>query len=281
MSKKGLRSAQGLFQESPAPKVSRNDNASVKERSADDRVETDDGDDDINLSKAAMRYLENLLASHEKRLTDRFELSEQKLLDKISSLERKVEEKDTVIQELQADNTKKDSQLSVIRAANDHLMLSHDDLEQYGRRYNVRIEGIEYDERETTEQLKVKVENTLKRIGVEVKPDILDRFHRSGKPYSKNGKRYAQTIIRFRYWKPRFQAQKAKKFVRDSKIPVQIRNDLTKRRHALMKRAIELMPDRKDLFTFADANSNLVIRDGDNLYKYNTEEELIDILKDL
>ena len=94
---------------------------------------------------------------------------------------------------------------------------------------NVRLEGIEYKENETNEELKVKIENVLKVAGEDVKPDILDRYHRSGKPYTtKGGTSIAQTIVRFRYWKPRSQIQRAKKSVRERKLPFQIRNDLTK-----------------------------------------------------
>ena len=57
-----------------------------------------------------------------------------------------------------------------------------------------------------------------------------------------------------------------------------IRNDLTSRRHALYKKAVELLPDQKGTFAFADVNSNLVIRHKGNLYHFNTEQELLEIV---
>ena len=285
---KGLRSKLVLPSELPASECSRDDGTlremvvhEIDNMTDHDPANRSSAVKNVELSDAVMKYFENLLLSHEKRLTDRMEKSERVLIDRIAVLEKKLEEKDKVIDDLRAGRIKTDSTLAVVRAANEHLMLELDDLQQYGRRYNVRIEGIEYDDKETESGLKTKIEETLKVIGVDVKPDILDRYHRSGAPYTKNGKRYAQTIIRFRYWKPRHQAQMAKKFVRDEKIAVQIRNDLTKRRHGLRKRAIDQLPKREHLFTFADANSNLVIRDGNQLYYYNTGAELDDILSNL
>ena len=143
------------------------------------------------------------------------------------------------------------------------------------------IDGIEYDEKESTEELKLKIDNALVSIGVEKRSDMYSRFHRSSKPYTKNGKRYAQTIVRFRYWSPRLQAQKGKKVARDKKLIFQVRNDLTRRRYNLMRVAVANLPKRKDTFTFADANSNLAIRDGDDVFYYNTEKELDDILRQL
>ena len=146
---------------------------------------------------------------------------------------------------------------------------------------NVRLEGIEYTDNESEDQLKVKIENSLKDVGVDITNDMFVRFHRSDRPYVKNGKTFAQTIVRFSYWKPRLQAQRGKKIAREKKLPLQVRNDLTKRRYGLMRSAIDQLPARKDLFTYADANSNLVIRDGKNLHYYNSEDELNDIIRNI
>ena len=46
-----------------------------------------------------------------------------------------------------------------------------------------------------------------------------------------------------------------------------------------MRSAAALLPKRKDLFTYADENSNLVIRDGSSAYHYNSEEEMHEIIR--
>ena len=264
------------------------------------------------ISEPVMRYLEALFAKQEATLKKRFAENENTLLQKISDLEKVVEAKENSISELKekvaaleasenvipalkervdvleakvntihALEKKVDeigSNLHVVRAANSHLMLEIDDLQQYGRRMTVRIEGIEYSEKETDADLRNKIEVALASVNVDITPGMFVRYHRSGKPYVRDGKRVAQTIVRFSHWKPRLQAQKGKRIARENELDIMIRNDLTKRRHALLRKAISMLPKREDVFTFADSNSNLIIRDGEAYYHYNTEHELHDII---
>ena len=114
---------------------------------------------------------------------------------------------------------------------------------------NVRIEGIEYDHAETPDQLAAKIKDALDDVGVDIQPNMMVRFHRSGRPYQKDGKTVAHTIIRFSHWKQRLQVHRSKKTVREKKLPIQIRNDFTKQRYSLMRTAASLLPKREDLFT--------------------------------
>ena len=177
------------------------------------------------ISESVMRYQEGLLQSHERNLTERFAMTESKQLAKIDYLETKIAEKDVVITDLQSSTsslekkvTQIENQMAVVRAANSKLLIDQDDLQQYGRRTNIRIEGIEFKDNESSDDLKVKIEQTLQSVGVDVRDDLLERYHRSGAPYHYNGKRVAQTIVRLRFWKQRFQAQRGKKVARDNKI---------------------------------------------------------------
>ena len=51
-----------------------------------------------------------------------------------------------------------EQQLSVVGAVNNNLITTQDDLQQYGRRTNIRIEGLEYEDGETSDGLKAKIE---------------------------------------------------------------------------------------------------------------------------
>ena len=269
-----------------------NVNASVNEISVSDGCDAVKNDE-VEINEGAMRHIEGLLEkimgsmkNHELRLAERFTESETRLLERIDSLELKIAEKDELINDLRQSNvdlekrmSQMESQVAIVRAANKNLIIDQDDLQQYGRRTNIRLEGLEYEERETHCQLKAKVEDALKSVGVDMKDGLLERFHRSGAPYVYNGKRVAQTIIRLRYWEQRVQAQQGKKVARENNLPVMIRNDLTKRRQFLLKRATDLLPKRKGTFAFANINSNLVVRDGELLHSFNTEQELDDILR--
>ena len=238
------------------------------------------------ISEGVMRYLENLLKIHERNLSARFEATEKTLLARIDCLETIIAEKDSVIADLQVTTgslqtkiSHIEDQVAIVRAANNRLLIEHDDLQQYGRRTNIRIEGIEYMENETQSDLKSKIEDALTSVGVDVREDLLERFHRSGAPYIYKEKRIAQTIVRLRFWDQRFQAQKGKTFARENNLPIMIRNDLTRRRHNLLKRATESLARHKEVFAFADVNSNLVLRYANKLHPFNTEEDLDMILK--
>ena len=98
----------------------------------------------IEISEGAMTYLEDLLRCHERKLTERFAETEKKLLDKIDSLETKLEEKDQVIADLQSSSgtmqtkiTQIESKVAIIEAVNKKLLIDNDDLQQYGRRTNI------------------------------------------------------------------------------------------------------------------------------------------------
>ena len=113
------------------------------------------------ISDGVKQYLEQLLASHEQNLMSRFQKSEEKLLLKIGELEGKISEKDETIALMKTENgvlakriTSVESQVAIVRAVNENLIIQKDDLEQYGRRTSIRIEGLEYEQGETGEQLK-------------------------------------------------------------------------------------------------------------------------------
>ena len=72
------------------------------------------------------------------------------------------------------------------------------DLEQYGRKNMMRIEGIELSDDESPTQLTKKVTDTLNSMGAEVTAEDFFRLHRSGRAHMKNGRRVAQSIVRFK-----------------------------------------------------------------------------------
>ena len=57
-----------------------------------------------------------------------------------------------------------------------------DNLQQYQRRRNIRIEGIETIEGETEEKLFDKIQSTLQEVDVNIEERDVIRFHRSAKP---------------------------------------------------------------------------------------------------
>ena len=153
-----------------------------------------------------------------------------------------------------------------------------DDTEQYNRRLCLRINGIPPvadGERETAEMCLEKVQNAFKELEVEVPDTIIDRAHRIGKPRIVKGRKVHQVIVRFTTWRHRTLVYRARKKCPNYKIKL----DLTKRRIDIIQKATSLLEEKKLGFAFADINCRLSAKIGDTFEHFNSEEELLNIMR--
>ena len=116
-----------------------------------------------------------------------------------------------------------------------------DDLQQYGRRSSVRIEGIVFDQGETPAQLRQKVKDNVAELGITMEDVDIFRLHRSSRPKRcdrrKDGTMIAQTLVKLRSWDIREALHYANKTAREKKVKIRVHHDLTKRRYGLLSRA--------------------------------------------
>ena len=144
-----------------------------------------------------------------------------------------------------------------------------DDNEQYSRRSCIRINGIEYQDGEKTEDVAIKIKECYEKIGIPYDATNIDRTHRIGKSYvdKVSGKMVKQIIVKFRSWSARtkfFQAR-PKSFENGIKKPgprsFGVTIDLTKRRYALLNDAKGIIDNYPEAnYAFADVNCSLAIR---------------------
>ena len=108
-----------------------------------------------------------------------------------------------------------------------------DDLEQYGRRLCLRIDGIKSSKDETSDQVLQIVKDKIKEANVEIPDLVLDRAHRVGKNYKdRNSQESCQSIIvRFSTFRHRTLLYRARKQFEGK---CQIKLDLTKKRYAIL-----------------------------------------------
>ena len=106
----------------------------------------------------------------------------------------------------------------------------NDKLEQYSRRDNLRISGIEEDADETEEVLEAKVIELAENIGVKLKSEEISVAHRLGKP--RDGGR--PLIVRFCQRKKRNEMMINKKKLKGRERKVYINEDLTSLRATMM-----------------------------------------------
>lgn len=141
-------------------------------------------------------------------------------------------------------------------------------MEQYGRRMNVRIAGINESENEDTDQV---VMDFAKSINVNIRPEDIDRCHRvkrrerelnpNAGPRSQIDTRPLEIIVKFTNSKARLALMKGRDTLRKSMSNIFINEDLTAGRKELTYECRKLRRDNKirRVWTF---NGNVYIRDN-------------------
>ena len=213
------------------------------------------------------------------------ELKELKtgLTQQLQNLQSSIDLKDAKIKHLEDGlvsavqrNLKLESDIATIHS---NLDTRIDDLEQHGRKMCLRIEGIEVEENESNSILTTKVEKTLQLLGAKVSKADFVRLHRSSRTRLSDGRKVAQTIVRFRDWSARAEAYSTrfngtKKERMDR--PFYVRLDLTKRRLALFKQAQQSLHGHPTSHVDSNADCKLFILNRLTRKKsfFNTETEL-------
>lgn len=116
-----------------------------------------------------------------------------------------------------------------------------DEIEQYGRRQNLRIFGIDEKKNENTEELVLNIFNN--KMGINIQPHMIQRSHRVGKPAPNKNR---AIIIKFQSYKDRNLVYRNKKNLKGSIIS--IKEDLTPQRQRLLKEALTIL-DKKHIWT--------------------------------
>ena len=131
--------------------------------------------------------IDERLSALETRVVDRVTAVEgemtamkQAVAERFNALESRVAAKEKAMGKVEENVSAQRQEIFFLRNENDRLSVQNDDLEQYGRRMNIRIDGISYDHEESQQQLKSKIEEVLKSVGVSVYDNMFVRFNRSG-----------------------------------------------------------------------------------------------------
>ena len=161
-----------------------------------------------------------------------------------------------------------------------------DDLEQYGRRMNVRVEGVPYNRGESEDELFAGINEKLQLVNAEIAREDVVRFHRSAAPKLNNDNILTtQCIVKFAKWAPRRTMQGVNKLAREKNACVRVHHDLTYRRYSLLAKARTQIKDTlghvDETFAFVNVNSNLKIRSQRTVLDFNTEQQLASIVGDL
>ena len=230
----------------------------------------------MEISEGVKQYLDDLLRTYSDELKS--EIEDLKLL--VSKKNEQIRELNEKVIEVVQRNVQVSDELNQLR---ERSYVKIDDLEQYGRKNSLRIEGIAVADKETSSQLTDKVVATLNSMGAAVTSSDFFRLHRSGKPHTKGGRRVAQTIVRFQSWEARTRAYKTRFFGTSEERkerPYFVRQDLTKRRLSLLNSAQNALHDHPFAHAYSDGECNLlaVNRSTKEKFRFNTTFELHEAL---
>ena len=121
----------------------------------------------------------------------------------IATQERKIVELESTVTILQ-------KHVSHLKQAQNEKL---DDLEQYGRRLCVRIDGVPEITNETNEQVFEYVTGKIKETGEDIPNVVIDRAHRIGKSYDDriSNKKCKSIIVRFTTFRHRTMFYRSRK----------------------------------------------------------------------
>ena len=154
-----------------------------------------------------------------------------------------------------------------------------DELEQYGRRVCLHIEGVEHQANEKSEDVLEKVVNIIKESETEIPESALDRAHRIGATYTENNtrKKMQSIIFRFTTFRHRTFLYANRKNIKSG---ARIRLDLTNDCYNLLVSARKRVNNCPEvIYVYADINCRLKVKLADESHKFfESMEELNGIL---
>ena len=133
-----------------------------------------------------------------------------------------------------------------------------EELEQYGRRLCLRIEGVPSAEKEASEEVLVKVKCLVSESGCDIPDVVIDRAHRIGKGYTdkKSNLSCKSITVRFTTFRHRTMLYRNRNKLKKAKVKL----DLTKKRYDIYTDAINFAKNYSIVnFVMVDINCRLKV----------------------
>ena len=167
-----------------------------------------------------------------------------------------------------------EAMVSELHKLNIENQTNNEDLEQYGRRLCLRIDGVQVVENETSVDVLASVKKLFDDAQVEISNAVIDRARRIGGNYvdRKSKKSCKSIIVRFTTFRHRTMFYRAKSKLKNG---TRVKRDLTKSRLTLLNKANEHVQNIPSInFCYADVNCRLKVKLKDAKQSF---EELQDI----
>lgn len=199
---------------------------------------------------------------NEKLITQDTKLKElcSSLLEQVKTeIMKEIKNQNGRIEKLESDKAMLQKQIEEIRKQSEKNQESIEELEQYGRRLCLRIDGVPAETDETSEDVLKKITGMCKEAKLDIPDVVIDRAHRIGNEYENNfNVKCKSIIVRFTTFRHRTRFYRAKK---KFKKGIKVKLDLTKKRHKLLVEANKYC-EKSNLvkFCYADVNCRLKVK---------------------
>ena len=183
--------------------------------------------------------------------------------------------------QLDSENKMLKKQLVELRELNINNQSRNEELEQYGRRLCLRIDGVPTVKNESSDDVLQFTKSLFKEAKVEVPDNVLSRAHRIGPSYTDRitSKKYKSIIARYTTFRHRTLFYKARKHLKSG---FKVKLHLTKSRFNLLKKANDHVKEIPAIsFCYADVNCRLRVKFHDAKQEdifFSTFDELRDIV---
>lgn len=151
-----------------------------------------------------------------------------------------------------------------------------DDNEQYSRKVNLTIDGIEVGEGDSPKIILQIIKDRVKALHLDIRDWEFDRAHRIGKKYMKKGKTYQKVILRLCSWRCRNEI-----YINRKQLHFFVSADLTDARQKTLdfaRNQLEIDPSAKRVidYIFVDDNCKLKLKSNSKKYfAFSTMDEFL------
>ena len=239
------------------------------------------------LDETDKQFLENLINQKVTTVND----SVTTVSDKVKALEHTVQLLTARLENMEAKFKTECEVSKVFRQWVHQLEEEVDDLQQYGRRYIARIEGIPAKKGESEDELFDAIKKGLQDVDYNLQRGDLANFHRSAKPRDielASGEKIKtqQCMLKFYKWAPSVRLYGLNKKAKRKNVTVRANNDLTKRRYRLLNAARDQVNaafgEQNEMFVYSDRSSNLKFHLPDNTaVSFRSESDVAQIIKEI
>ena len=216
---------------------------------------------------------------------ENLELQVRQLLEDSKLKDEKLKKMEDRIRQLEADEIKNSSYLSVQRNVSSLLSNRIAQLEQYTRRYSVIVSGIPRKPNESKESLRDEVNSLLQEAGSPTKLSDVDKFHRNGPRQGAE----QDIIVRFKSHEAKEAFYKQRKKIVSRQVWV--KPSLSNHNYNLLREAKEHVKTydaqtyvNPPEFVFANVHGILQVKlaketnDGTMFYQFDSIQKLYEIL---